>query len=68
MRNPPDTAHALRLLVIGLAAGIAASVWIVRSGGPSERLTAAWAFGFYALICGVVVVEIIIRLIRRREK
>ena len=68
MQNPLDTAHALRLLVIGLAAGIAATVWMVRSGGLSERLTAAWAFGFYALICGVVVAEIIIRLIRQREK
>jgi hypothetical protein len=51
-----------RLLAAGLIGGIGAAVWIVRAGGPSERLTQTWAFGLYCLVAAVAVAEVIARL------
>ena len=59
---------SLRLLRIAVAIGIGVSVWIVKAGGPTERLTATWMFGLRALVLGVIVAEIITQILTRREK
>ncbi|HEY7502142.1 MAG TPA: hypothetical protein VH740_26715 [Vicinamibacterales bacterium] len=56
----------IRMVVISIVLGISAAVWIVRVGGPSERLGETWAFGLYALAIGVVLAEVIQRLRRSR--
>lgn len=63
-----STTMSIRLVLLALAIGIAVSAWIVRAGGPSERLTATWAFGFRSLIIAVIAAEIITRLLRRKQR
>lgn len=54
-----------RLILI--AVGIAVTVWIVNAGGPTERLTYTWVVGLRTLTVGVIVAEIVTRLLKRRD-
>jgi hypothetical protein len=51
------------LLVFGSVIGVAAAITIVATGGPTERLTRTMTFGIYALAIGVLVAEVVSRVI-----
>jgi hypothetical protein len=63
--RPVKRLISCRLLVTAVALGLTVSVWIVLVGGPSDRLTATWVFGFKALVVGVVVAEILTIVLER---
>jgi hypothetical protein len=52
--------------LIGAVIGLGAAVFLARDGGPSAELTATWRFGLWALAAGVLVAEIVSRILKRR--
>lgn len=56
-----------RLVLFGILIGLGVSVWIVKTGGPTERLTETWRFGLLALAVSVLVAETIVRLTNGRR-
>ena len=56
------------LASVGVLCSLVAAATIVALGGPSDRLTATWAFGLHALAAGVIAAEVIARILKRFNK